>query len=54
MLKLSLLKCYVLPCFLLLKLSLIDFQELPREPFIPLTKEEEAEVERAFSANWYD
>ncbi|KAL9410313.1 hypothetical protein AB3S75_044139 [Citrus x aurantiifolia] len=27
-------------------------EELPREPFIPLTKEEEAEVERAFSANW--
>jgi len=26
---------------------------VPREPFVPLTKEEEVEVARAFSANQY-
>lgn len=29
------------------------FQEVPWEPFVPLTKEERVEVERAFSANRY-
>jgi hypothetical protein len=31
--------------------SVLYFQEIPREPFIPLTPEEEAEVKRAFLPN---
>lgn len=33
------------------KRVLIDLQEIPHEPFIPLTKEEESLVKRAFSPN---
>jgi len=29
-------------------------EEVPQEPFVALTSEEEDEVERAFSANRYD
>ena len=28
-------------------------QEVPQEPFVALTSEEEDEVECAFSSNWY-
>jgi len=30
------------------------FQEVPFEPFVPLTDDEEHEVSRAFSSNRYD
>lgn len=32
-----------------LKVCQLIFQEVPREPFLPLTQEEEAEVDRALS-----
>lgn len=33
------------------KWAIIELQEIPREPFIALTKEEESLVKRAFSPN---
>jgi hypothetical protein len=35
-------------------LNVIDFQEVPYEPFVPLTDDEEHEVSRAFSSNRYN
>ena len=43
----------VLFFFFLLIYILLNFQKVPREPFVHLTKEEEAEVERAFNSNRY-
>ena len=41
-----------------LKVSIIllylYFQAVPQEPFVPLSKEEKTEVERAFNTNRYD
>lgn len=34
-------------------ISYLYFQDLPREPFLPLTEEEEAMVERAFNSTRY-